>query len=87
MGRFRPLFFVGLLLFFGAIALNRFSSDWVRTVDGIGLFASGMGCGAALCGLVIALTGGRKHWREKGAGVESKANQAERGAAADRPRD
>ena len=73
MGRFKPLLFVGVLLFFGSVALSRFSSAQVRAVDALGLFASGMGCGAALCGLVIALTVGRKSRRE--------------GTAADRPRD
>jgi hypothetical protein len=53
--RFNYLFFVGLFLFFGAIGLNRFASDQVRFVDALGLFASGMGCGASLCGFIIAL--------------------------------
>lgn len=41
-------FFIGVLGFF------RFSSE-ARTVDAVGLFASGAACGAALVGLVFAL--------------------------------
>ena len=87
MGRFKPLVFVGMFVFFGGVGLSRFSSAQVRTVDALGLFASGMGCGAALCGFIIALTAGRKSWREKSPRVELKPNKAEQGAAADRPRE
>ncbi len=48
---------LGFVLFvLGATGLFRFSQD-VRTVDVIGLFASGMVCGAALVGIVFALKG------------------------------
>ena len=43
MERWKPLFFVGIFLFVGSVALSRFSSAQVRAVDAIGLFASGMG--------------------------------------------
>jgi hypothetical protein len=55
MERFKPIFFVGIFIFFGSVGLSRFSSAQVRTVDAIGLFASGMGCGAALFGFIITL--------------------------------
>jgi hypothetical protein len=55
MKRLTPLYFVGIFIFFGSIALSRGSSAQVRTVDGLGLFASGMGCGAALFGFITAL--------------------------------
>ena len=55
MERFKPTFFVGIFIFFGSVGLSRFSSAQVRTVDAIGLFASGMGCGAALFGFITAL--------------------------------
>jgi hypothetical protein len=66
MGRFKALIFVALFVLFGSVGLSRFSSAQVRTVDALGLFASGMGCGAALCGFIIALTGRMKPWREQG---------------------
>ena len=87
MKRFKPLLFVGLFVFFGSVGLSRFSSAQVRTVDALGLFASGMGCGAALCGFIIALTAGRKGWREKSPRVELRPTKAEQGAAPDRPRE
>jgi len=55
MERFKPIFFVGIFVFFGSVGLSRFSSAQVRTVDAIGLFASGMGCGAALFGFITVL--------------------------------
>jgi hypothetical protein len=55
MERLKPIFFVGIFIFFGSIGLSRFSSAQVRTVDAIGLFASGMGCGAALFGFISTL--------------------------------
>jgi hypothetical protein len=55
MARFRPIFFVGLFIFFASVGLSRLSSIQVRTVDAVGLFASGMGCGAALVGFITAL--------------------------------
>jgi hypothetical protein len=55
MARLKPLFFVGIFIFFGSVGLSRYSSGQVRTVDAIGLFASGMGCGAALFGFITAL--------------------------------
>ena len=55
MERRKPLFFVGIFIFFGSMGLARFDSAQVRTVDAVGLFASGMGCGAALFGFVHAL--------------------------------
>ena len=58
--------FVGMFIFFGSIGLSRFSSDRVRTVDALSLFASGMGCGGALCGFIVVLTAGRKARRERG---------------------
>jgi hypothetical protein len=85
MERFRSPLFVGMFLFFASIALSRFSSSQVRTVDALSLFASGMGCGAAVCGFVIVLTVGRKAWREKRSGIELKPDQAGQGASADRP--
>jgi hypothetical protein len=57
MQQFKPIFFVGVFIFFGAIGLSRASSAAVRTVDAIGLFSSGMGCGAAVFGFVSALRG------------------------------
>ena len=87
MKRVKPLLFVGMFIFFGSVGLSRFSSAQVRTVDALGLFASGMGCGAALCGFIVALTAGRRAWREKGSGGEFQPNKAEQDAAADRPRE
>ena len=55
MERPKPIFFVGMFIFFASVGLSRFSSAQVRTVDAIGLFASGMGCGAALFGFITAL--------------------------------
>jgi hypothetical protein len=55
MERLKPLFFVGIFIFFGSVGLSRFSSAQVRTVDAIGLFASGMACGAAVFGFITAL--------------------------------
>jgi len=55
MERRKPLFFVGIFLFFASIGLSRLSAAEVRLVDAIGLFASGMGCGAALFGFITAL--------------------------------
>ena len=54
MERFKPIFFVGMFVFFGAVGLSRFSSAQVRTVDALGLFASGMGCGATMFGFITA---------------------------------
>jgi hypothetical protein len=87
MERFRPLLFVGLFLLFGSIGLSRFSSAQVRPVDALGLFASGMGCGAAVVGFVVALTAGMKVRRQRESVVELNPNEAEQGAAADRPRE
>jgi hypothetical protein len=50
---FPPLF---ILLLFGLLGLYRFSHG-VRSVDAVGLFASGAACGAAFVGLVRALRG------------------------------
>lgn len=55
MERRKPLFFVGIFVFFATIGLSRFSSMQVRAVDAVGLYASGMGCGAALFGFITAL--------------------------------
>jgi hypothetical protein len=66
MERFKPVFFVGMFVFFGSMGLSRFSSVQVRTVDALGLFASGMGCGAAVFGFVFALTARMKSRREQG---------------------
>lgn len=55
MERRKPLFFVGIFIFFASIGLSRFSAAQVRPVDAVGLFASGMGCGAALFGFITAL--------------------------------
>jgi hypothetical protein len=55
MERLKPIFFVGIFILFGSVALSRYSSAEVRAVDAIGLFASGMGCGAALFGFISAL--------------------------------
>ena len=60
MKRFKPLLFVGMFIFFGSFGLSRFSSAQVRTVDALGLFASGMGCGAAVFGFVFALMKNRR---------------------------
>jgi len=53
--RFKPLFFVGLFIFFASAFLSRSSASQVRTVDAVGMFATGMGCGAAVFGFVTAL--------------------------------
>lgn len=50
---------VFILIVLGATGLFRFS-EGVRTVDVIGLFASGMVCGAALVWIVVALKGKSK---------------------------
>jgi hypothetical protein len=55
MERLNPIFFIGIFVFFGSVGLSRFSSAQVRTVDAVGLFASGMGCGAAVFGFITAL--------------------------------
>ena len=55
-----PILFVGMFVFFGCLALSRFSSGQVRTVDALGLFASGMGCGVAVFGFIDALMIRRK---------------------------
>jgi hypothetical protein len=55
MERLKPMFFIGIFVFFGSVGLSRFSSAQVRTVDAVGLFASGMGCGAAVFGFITAL--------------------------------
>ena len=60
MARFKPIFFVGIFVYFGAVGLSRFSSAQVRPVDALGLFASGMGCGAALFGFITALRARKK---------------------------
>jgi hypothetical protein len=73
-----------MFLFFGSIGLSRFSSAQVKTVEALGLFASGMGCGAALCGFFVALM---KPRREKGSGAEVKPSKAGLGDATDQPRD
>jgi hypothetical protein len=53
MRRFRPLLFVGMLLFFGSAALSRFSSAQVRAVDALSLFASGMDVGPPCAALSL----------------------------------
>lgn len=55
MKRFKPMFFVGIFILFASAGLSRFSSMQVRTVDALGLFANGMGCGAALFGFITTL--------------------------------
>ena len=55
MARVRPIFFIGIFIFFASVGLSRSASTQVRTVDAVGLFASGMGCGAALAGFITAL--------------------------------
>jgi hypothetical protein len=55
MRRTKPIFFVGMFVLFASIGLSRFASAQVRTVDAVGLFASGMACGAAMFGFVTAL--------------------------------
>jgi len=55
MERLRPIFYVGVFIFFASIGLSRGSSAQVRTVDALGLWASGMGCGVAAFGFVAAL--------------------------------
>lgn len=52
-----PLLFVAF--FIGALGLYKFSRD-VRSVDVLGLFASGFACGAAFVGLVRLFKGSRK---------------------------
>ena len=54
MERSRPLFFfVFIFFFFGVGGLFRFSRD-VRSVDAVGLFSSGVACGAAVVGFIAA---------------------------------
>ena len=55
MERKKPLFFAGLFIFFVSMGLARFDSAHVRPVDAVGLFGSGMGCGAAVFGFVHTL--------------------------------
>jgi hypothetical protein len=57
MQRFKPIFFVGLFIFFASIGLSRFSAAQIRPVDALGLFASGMGSGAAVFGFVASVRG------------------------------
>jgi hypothetical protein len=49
-----PVWFACMFLFFGSIGVARFSQN-VRSVDAVGLFASGMACGAAVFGFIGAL--------------------------------
>ena len=60
MERLRPIFYVGIFIFFASIGLSRGSSEHVRVTDAMGLWASGMGCGVALFGFVAALRRGRR---------------------------
>jgi hypothetical protein len=55
MERLKPIFFVGIFIFFGSVGLSRYSAAQMRPVDAIGLFSSGMGCGAALFGFISEL--------------------------------
>jgi hypothetical protein len=55
MKRSNPLFFFAFIfLFFGVFGLYRFSHN-VRSVDAVGLFSSGVACGAAVVGFIAAL--------------------------------
>ena len=55
MTRLRPVFFVGIFICFASVGLSRFGAAHVRAVDAMGLWASGMGCGAAVYGFVTAI--------------------------------
>ncbi|HET7370934.1 MAG TPA: hypothetical protein VFK45_08855 [Gammaproteobacteria bacterium] len=52
MKSWNPLFFIGLMLMFVGVGLTIFT-DGVRNVDAVGLFGTGMGCGAALAGAIM----------------------------------
>lgn len=80
-------FFGSMLLFFASLGANVLFRPQVRTVDALGLFASGMGCGGVLAGLIVTLVHRRKARREEGSGVEVGPNRADQGADADWPRE
>jgi hypothetical protein len=58
--RGKPLALLGFVIFFiGILGFLRFSQH-ARSVDAVGLFASGFACGAAVVGLVTTLRGKSK---------------------------
>ncbi|HEX5489227.1 MAG TPA: hypothetical protein VFX04_08815 [Rhodanobacteraceae bacterium] len=50
----RPVFFVAMALIMLAVGLWFFSNG-VRTVNVVGLFASGAACGAAFAGFLVSM--------------------------------